>query len=369
MPATGSFATKQDNLWLFCHKFGPGHCDAPDFGLKTKGLGQLTSGLGRRLPNQPWYEDCTAFNNPSMFWQKTLAQSLSFAGIGLHSGRQVQVTIYPAAANHGLRFCRVDLPGKPQVRAHYSQVVDTTRATTLGDGPATLATVEHLLSACWGLGLDNALVLVDGPELPIMDGSAAPFARLLSDTGFRSLPWPRSYLLIQRPVELRDGDQWMRATPGEPRITYSIDFPHPLIRRQRYTMALGSPSFRGEIAPARTFGFLREVEYLKDRGLALGGTLDNALVLDDEKVLNPGGLRFPEECVRHKILDALGDLALLGVPLLGRLEVNRGSHALHHRFLMELMARESAWRLWVPSPPREKRSPFLQAPLWQGAPA
>jgi len=305
-----------------------------------------------------------------MFWQKTLAHSLTFSGIGLHSGRPVKVTVYPAAANHGLCFARADLPGKPQVKAHYTQVVDTTRATTLGDGQATLATVEHLLAACWGLGLDNALVLVDGPELPIMDGSAAPFARLLLDTGFRALPWPRSYLLIQRPVELKDGDQWMRATPGEPRITYTIDFPHPLIRRQRYTIPVRSESFRGEIAPARTFGFLKEVQYLQERGLALGGSLDNALVLDDEGVLNPDGLRFPEEFVRHKILDALGDLALLGVPILGRLEVSRGSHALHHRFLMELMTRENAWRLWVPSsPPRERRSPFFQAPLWQGAPA
>ncbi len=305
-----------------------------------------------------------------MFWQKTLAKSLNFSGIGLHSGQPVQVTIHPAAANHGLRFARTDVPGGPQVQAHYTQVVDTTRATTLGDGPATLATVEHLLAACWGLGLDNALILVDGPEVPIMDGSAAPFARLLSETGFRSLPWPRSYLLIQRPVELIDGDQWMRATPGEPRITYTIDFPHPLIQRQRYTVPIRSESFRGEIAPARTFGFLKEVQYLKERGLALGGSLDNALVLDDEKVVNPDGLRFPEEFVRHKILDAVGDLALLGVPILGRLEVNRGSHALHHRFLMELVARESAWRLWVPSsPPREKRFSFFQTPVWQGAPA
>jgi UDP-3-O-[3-hydroxymyristoyl] N-acetylglucosamine deacetylase len=305
-----------------------------------------------------------------MFWQKTIAQPLTFSGIGLHSGRPVTVTIFPASANHGLRFGRADLPGKPQIRAHYSQVVDTTRATTLGEGGATLSTVEHLLSACHGLGLDNALILVDGPELPIMDGSAGPFARLLTEAGFRALPWPRAYLLILRPVELGQGDQWMRAIPGEPRITYTIDFNHPLIRRQRYTVPLRSESFRGEIAPARTFGFLKEVVHLKDKGLALGGSLDNALVLDDDGVLNPEGLRFPEECVRHKILDAVGDLALLGVPILGRLEVSRGSHDLHHRFLKKLMAQEGAWRLWIPSPrPREKRSSWFQGPLWEGAPA
>ena len=203
-----------------------------------------------------------------------------------------------------------------------------------------------------------------------MDGSAAPFARLLAQAGFRSLPWPRAYLLIQRPVELRDGEQWMRATPGEPRITCAIDFNHPLIRRQRYTIPLRTESFRSEIAPARTFGFLKEVRSLQDQGLALGGSLNNALVLDDDGVMNPEGLRFPEECVRHKILDALGDLALLGVPILGRLEVSRGSHDLHHRFLQKLMAQESAWRLWVPSSrPREKQSSWFQAPLWEGAPA
>lgn len=303
-------------------------------------------------------------------WQKTLARSLSFTGIGLHQGRPVTVTIYPAAANHGLRFVRADLPGRPQILAHYTRVVDTTRATTIGEAGSTISTVEHLLAALRGLGVDNALIQVEGPELPIMDGSAAPFAQLLAETGLRSLPWPRAYLLIQRPVELREDDKWMRATPGEPRITYTIDFPHPLLRRQRYTVPLRSESFRCEIAPARTFGFLKEVQYLKTNGLALGGSLDNAVVLDDTGILNPGGLRFPEECVRHKILDALGDLALLGLPLLGRLEVGRGSHALHLRFLQLLMSQEAAWRIWIPSPrTQERQHSWFQTPLWEGAPA
>lgn len=305
-----------------------------------------------------------------MVWQKTLAQPLSFEGIGLHQGQPVKVTIYPAAANQGLRFVRADLPGRPQIRAHYSRVVDTNRATTLGEGGVTLSTVEHLLAALRGLGVDNAMILVEGSELPIMDGSAAPFAKLLAEAGLRSLPWPRAYLLIQRPVEFREGDQWMRVSPGEPRITYTIDFTHPLIRRQRYTVPLRSESFRCEIAPARTFGFLKEVQHLQTNGLALGGSLDNAVVLDDRGVLNPGGLRFPEECVRHKILDALGDLALLGLPLLGRLEVGMGSHALHHRFLEILMNQEASWRIWVPSPrTREKQPSWHQTPLWGGATA
>jgi UDP-3-O-[3-hydroxymyristoyl] N-acetylglucosamine deacetylase len=305
-----------------------------------------------------------------MMWQKTLAQPLIFEGVGLHSGRPVKVGIYPAAANHGLRFVRADLPGKPEIQAHYTKVVDTTRATTLGDGGVTLATVEHLLAALGGLGVDNAQVQVAGPELPIMDGSAAPFSKLLAEAGLRALPWPRAYLRIRKPVELRQGDQWMRVVPGEPRITYTIDFNHPLIRWQNFTIPLRSESFQQEIAPARTFGFLKEVEYLQTRGLALGGSLDNAVVLDETGVLNPGGLRFPEECVRHKILDAVGDLTLLGMPLLGRLEVGRGSHELHYRFLQSLMRQEAAWRIWVPSPRTQERQPsWFQTPLWEGAPA
>ncbi len=305
-----------------------------------------------------------------MFWQKTLARPLKFSGIGLHGGRPVAVTIHPAQANQGLRFVRADLPGRPQILAHYSRVVDTTRATTLGEGGCTLATVEHLLAALRGLGVDNASIQVEGPEIPIMDGSAAPFARLFMDTGLRSLPWPRAHLLIRRPVELREGDRWMRISPGEPRITYTIDFPHPLIRRQRFTIPLKPGSFHREIAPARTFGFLKEVQYLQANGLALGGSLDNAVVLDDTGVLNPDGFRFPEECVRHKILDALGDLALLGLPLLGRLEVGRGSHTLHLKFLELLMGREDAWRIWVPSArDRSRRPHWSAAPLWEGVPA
>jgi UDP-3-O-[3-hydroxymyristoyl] N-acetylglucosamine deacetylase len=305
-----------------------------------------------------------------MLWQKTIARPLHFTGIGLHHGQRVAMSIYPASANQGLTFVRADLPGQPQIKAHYSQVADTTRATTLKAGDASLSTVEHLLAALWGLGVDNALIRVDGPELPIMDGSAAPFARTLAEGGLRSLPWPRAYFLIQRPVELLDGDQMMRVTPGDPRITYDIDFPHPLIRRQRYTAPLRSETFRAEIAPARTFGFLKEVQYLQAHGLALGGSLDNALVLDDTGVLNPGGLRFPEEFVRHKILDAVGDLALLGLPVLGRLEVTRGSHDLHYRFIQLLMSQEAAWRLFVPSErPQKKQRSWFQTSLWEPAPA
>jgi UDP-3-O-[3-hydroxymyristoyl] N-acetylglucosamine deacetylase len=305
-----------------------------------------------------------------MIWQKTLAQPVTFRGIGLHSGQQVQVTLYPAVANQGVRFVRTDLPGRPQIQGHYSRVVDTTRATSVGENGATLATVEHLLAALGGLGVDNALIEVDGPELPIMDGSAAPFAQVISRVGLENLAWPRAYLLVRETVELRQAQQWIRVRPGVPRITYSIDFEHPIIRQQCFTVPLRAEIFLREIAPARTFGFLKEVKHLQGRGLAQGGSLDNAVVLDDGAVVNPEGLRFPEECVRHKILDAVGDLALLGLPLLGHLEVGKGSHELHHSFLQLLMRRQAAWRVWIPSARAGKRqSPWLQTPRWEEATA
>jgi UDP-3-O-[3-hydroxymyristoyl] N-acetylglucosamine deacetylase len=318
-----------------------------------------------------WYDPCKIQERGEiMIWQKTIARPITVTDIGLHSGQPVTMSLYPASANQGLRFIRTDLPGRPQVRAHYSRVVDTTRATTLGEGSATLATVEHLLSAFYGLGIDNAVIEVDGPEVPIMDGSAKLFVDLLMSAGSTSLPWPRAYLLVHKQVELSNGDGWMRVVPGQPRIMYAIDFSHPLIRKQRYTMTLDAENFRREIAPARTFGFLKEVQFLQSRGLARGGSLDNALVLDDTDVLNPGGLRFPEEFVRHKILDVLGDLALLGMPIIGRLEISRGSHDLHQQFVQHLIDQENAWRLWVP--PTHNRTPrrtFEPVPFWEGAPA
>jgi UDP-3-O-[3-hydroxymyristoyl] N-acetylglucosamine deacetylase len=283
-----------------------------------------------------------------MIWQKTIARPITVTDIGLHSGQPVTMSIYPAAANQGLRFIRTDLPGKPQVRAHYSRVVDTTRATTLGEGPATLATVEHVLSAFYGLGIDNAVIEVDGPEIPIMDGSAKPFVDLLMKAGSSSLPWPKAYLLVHKEVEFSNGDGWMRITPGKPRIMYAIDFPHPLIRRQRFTVPLDADHFRREIAPARTFGFLQDVQRLQANGQALGGSLENAIVLDPQGVLNPEGLRFPDEFVRHKILDLVGDLALLGWPILGHIRVSKGSHALHQQFMQALLQQQETWRLYIP---------------------
>ncbi|MBW1992415.1 MAG: UDP-3-O-acyl-N-acetylglucosamine deacetylase [Deltaproteobacteria bacterium] len=305
-----------------------------------------------------------------MVWQKTLARPLTITGIGLHQGRPATLTVFPAAANTGIRLVREDLPHRPQVPALYTSVVGTARNTTLGDGQPLFFTVEHLLAALLGVGVDNALILVEGPEIPIMDGSAAPFTERLLATGFRLLPEPRTYLVMRRPVEYREGERWMRASPGQPRITYTIDFPHPLIGRQRYSIPLNTSAFCREIAPARTFGFLKEVEQLRSQGLALGGSLDNALVLGEEQVLNPEGLRFPDEFVRHKILDVMGDLALLGVPLLGRVEVVRGSHDFHLRFIHHLISQEESWRLWVPPIYNRKlRRSWSFTPAWGGVPA
>ena len=290
--------------------------------------------------------------------QKTLAQRISCEGIGLHQGEPVRLTIFPAPANSGIRFIRADLSGRPMIRASYCQVVDSALATTLGVPGATISTVEHLLAALAGLGIDNARVEVWGPELPILDGSAAPFVRLLRRAGVRALRAPRTYCVIHQALEVVEGDKSIRVEPAwEPCLSYAIDFPHPLIGRQQLSFRMRSEKFCREIAPARTFGFLKDVQALQAQGLALGGSLDNALVLTKAGLLNPDGLRFRDEFVRHKILDVIGDLALWGWPLHGHIRVTKGSHALHHRFLEVLSQRPQTWRLstlgWPSGTPAE----------------
>lgn len=281
-----------------------------------------------------------------MYLQQTLARPVTIEDIGLHRGLPVQITIHPAPANSGIRFIRADLPSRPVIKARYSQVVNTALATTLGVPGATISTVEHLLAALAGLGLDNARVEVRGPEIPILDGSAAPFVSLLQQAGIKTLKYPRTYCIIRQPVEVVNGDKRIRVVPASvPCLSYDIDFPHPWIGRQQLTFRMQPESFCQEIAPARTFGFLEDVETLQANGLALGGSLDNALVLTAAGILNPGGLRFPDEFVRHKLLDLIGDLALWGWPLHGHLMVTKGSHALHHQFLEALARQPRAWRL------------------------
>lgn len=284
-----------------------------------------------------------------MQFQQTVKCPIACQGIGIHSGRPAQVIIKPAPANSGILFVRTDLPGQPVIPARSSRVVDSSLATTLGSDQAYVSTVEHLLAALAGLQIDNARIEVSGPEVPILDGSAGPFAALLQKAGIKTLRWPRAFFLLQRPLEIIDGDKYIRVEPAPAlKFTYSIDFPHPKIGCQKLTLVPRPKAFCREIAPARTFGFLHEVQRLQANGLALGGSLENAIVLDTTGILNPEGLRFPDEFVRHKMLDLIGDLALLGWPLVGHLHVHKGSHALHQKFMATLLQQQDAWRLWIP---------------------
>jgi len=277
--------------------------------------------------------------------QRTIAEKISRTGIGLHSGEPVQLTLHPARADAGIVFARTDLHEPVDVPALHSAVTSTRLATTLGAGDATIGTVEHLLAALVGLGIDNVRVEVDGPEIPVMDGSAASFVFLIRAAGVFEQDVPRRSLRIRRPIEVRDGDRAIRVEPAHDlRVSYSVDFAHPAIGRQQLRgLAIDGELFEQEICRARTFGFLREVEVLWRNGLARGGNLDNTVVLDDFRVLNRDGLRWPDEFVRHKVLDLLGDLALLGMPVEGHIVVERGGHALHQRFVRTLLEHPEHW--------------------------
>jgi UDP-3-O-[3-hydroxymyristoyl] N-acetylglucosamine deacetylase len=271
--------------------------------------------------------------------QRTLARPVVLQGVGLHSGRAIAVTLLPAPANSGVELVRVDLPGRPSVPARSEFVTDTALATSLGRGAARVSTVEHLLAAVAGLGVDNLRVELDGPEVPIMDGSALPFAQAIQRAGLRAQGEAKSFLVILRTVTVRDGDKEATFSPARRfRIDCTIDFQHPLISDQQYCLEFNDRSFLREVAAARTFGFLRDVDRMRARGLARGGSLANAVVVDDFSILNPEGLRFPDEFVRHKLLDALGDVALLGRPVLGALTAYKTGHALNQRLVAEVLA-------------------------------
>lgn len=282
--------------------------------------------------------------------QSTIAEKISCTGIGLHSGEPVQLTLSPARAGSGIVFVRTDLPRPVEIPARPASVTSTQYATTLGRGEATVGTVEHLLAAVYSLGVDNLRIEVDGPEVPVMDGSSASFVFLLRAAGLFQQSAPRARLRVQRPLEIRDGERYIRIEPArELRISYAIDYLHPAIGRQDLKdVRVDGDHFEREICRARTFGFLHEVQALWQLGLARGGNLDNTVVLDEERVLNRDGVRFPDEFVRHKVLDLIGDLALLGMPLEGHVYVERGGHALHQRMLSELLASERAWRVVGP---------------------
>ncbi|MGE5836531.1 MAG: UDP-3-O-acyl-N-acetylglucosamine deacetylase [Acidobacteriota bacterium] len=276
--------------------------------------------------------------------QRTLRRSISCAGIGLHSGNKVTLALKPAPADYGIRFIRTDLAGL-EIPATVTHLGGISYATGLTRETGSVETVEHLLAALSTLGIDNVRIELDYPEVPIMDGSAAPFVYLVHEAGVKRLPAPRRYLKVVRPVSLSQGDKHIALYPSDQfKVTYSISFDHPLLRHQSRTIRVSEESFVEEIAPARTFGFLKEIEMLRQRGLALGGSLENAIVLGETGVLN-NALRFEDEFVRHKILDVLGDLALVGHPVMGHLVAHRGGHALHTAFAAKLLEERDAWKL------------------------
>src|SRR5687767_1127942 len=275
--------------------------------------------------------------------QRTLRRQVSCVGIGLHSGNKVNLTLKPAGTDFGIRFRRTDLGGH-EVPATVQHLAGIQLATGLGRNGVSVETVEHLLAALVSMNIDNLLVELNSPEVPIMDGSAAPFVYLIHEAGLKRLAAPKRFLKIVRPIALSRGDKRIALYPSDHfKVTYSISFDHPMLRHQSRTMAITEESFIEEIAPARTFGFLKEVEMLRQNGLALGGSLENAIVLGETGALN--ALRFEDEFVRHKILDVIGDMALVGYPIIGHLVAHRGGHALHTSFASKLLEETDAWRL------------------------
>lgn len=291
-----------------------------------------------------------------MLRQRTLRSLISASGVGLHTGQKVRITLRPAPVDTGIVFRRVDLASPVDVPARAELVGEARLASTLIKGDVKVHTVEHLMSALGGLGVDNAYVDLDAPELPIMDGSASPYVLLIQQAGIEEQAAAKKFLRVMRRVEVKDGDKWARLDPYDGyRLSFSIEFRHPVIERttQAVTVDFAETSYLKEIARARTFGFMHEVEELRESGLALGGGLDNAVVLDEYRVLNSEGLRFADEFIRHKLLDAIGDLYLLGNPLLGAFTAHKSGHSLNNRLLRAALADAAALELVVFERPEE----------------
>lgn len=276
--------------------------------------------------------------------QRTLKKDISCFGIGLHTGRKINMKVSPAPEGAGISFVRKDLPHAQPIIAKYNNVADTTLATTLGSDGVTVSTVEHILSAFSGMGVDNAIVELDSFEIPIMDGSSLPFVNMLKEVGTRIQGKAKKLLVIKKPVSVSErGGSAVLLPADQFKITYEIDFPHAAVGKQICSIAFSDEKYENEICAARTFGFLHEVEYLQAKGLALGGSLKNAIVLDNHKIINKEGLRFPDEFVKHKILDAIGDLFLLGMPIIGHFVAHKSGHRLNNLLLKELMLKEDCW--------------------------
>ncbi|MCI2244875.1 MULTISPECIES: UDP-3-O-acyl-N-acetylglucosamine deacetylase [Xanthomonas] len=302
-----------------------------------------------------------------MTQQRTLKNTIRATGVGLHSGDKVYMTLRPAPADHGIVFRRVDLDPAVDVPADAELVTETTLCTGLSRGQAKIQTVEHLMSAMAGLGVDNAIVELSSAELPIMDGSAGPFVFLLQSAGIVEQGKAKRFIRIKREVEVRDGDKIARFVPydGGYKLGFTIQFDHPMIpaKQSRQEIEFSTMAYIKEISRARTFGFMRDLEYMRERNLGLGGSMDNAIVLDEFRVLNDDGLRYADEFVRHKILDAIGDLYLAGGPILGAYEGYKSGHALNNKLVRALLAEQAAWE-WV-----SFESAAQQAPVAYGAAA
>jgi UDP-3-O-[3-hydroxymyristoyl] N-acetylglucosamine deacetylase len=281
-----------------------------------------------------------------MHLQRTLKKEINCFSVGLHTGRKINMKIKPAPVDTGIIFVRTDLPDAKPIHANYNNVCDTTLATTLGSNGVTISTVEHLLSAFSGMGVDNAIIELDSFEVPIMDGSAFYFVNMLKEVGTRVQKKNKKMLIIKKPVSVNDGDASAMFMPADEfKITYEIDFKHPVIGKQSYSMTFSDEKYEKEICAAQTFGFLKDLEFLQAKGLALGGSLKNAIVLDDNKIINKEGLRIENVFVKHKILDAIGDLFLLGMPIIGHFMAYKSGHRLNNLLLKELMNKKDCWEI------------------------
>lgn len=268
-------------------------------------------------------------------YQTTIAKSVELVGIGLHKGSPVKLRLEPLESNSGIVFYRSDvgvsIPLIPQ------NVVDTKMATVIGKDGHVISTIEHLLSAIYAYGIDNLRVIVDADEVPVMDGSSASFCMILDEAGITQLDIPKRIMRIKKDIIVQEGEKYVKLSPApDLKYDFTIKFPHPVIQKQEYVLEFTKESYKKEISRARTFGFLHEVQYLRSKGLALGGSLENAIVLDEKKILNPEGLRFDDEFVRHKILDAIGDMSLIGMNFIGNYEAMAGSHDLNHKLTLEI---------------------------------
>lgn len=278
------------------------------------------------------------------FRQRTISKPVSFSGVGVHSGKKVNLTIKPAPVNNGIKFVRTDLTDKPSVSAHFNMVVDTSLATVIGCDGFIVSTIEHLMATFAGFSIDNAIVELDAYELPIMDGSAGPFISYIKTAGIEEQLGPKYFFIVKEPIELKEDGKFVGIYPASKfKITCTIYYDHPLIKEQSYSIDVSDQVFEKEICRARTFGFLQEIEYLKKYGFARGGSLDNVIVLDEKGILNKNGLRFPDEFVRHKILDCIGDFSLLGMPVLGHIIVNKSGHSFNHAFLKKFFENKKSW--------------------------